>query len=271
MTPPPQLPAKTTIDPKTDACAIIVLTDPYMFRNTQVPVDIVRRIVIVDKTRVLMNKRIIISERSALSNSIKTISTPEDHAAEEMTFARMHEILTLRLQSRFCVFYDRDATLDAIRFALPRDRTVDLGQHVLLRNDTLREGGTCWCRSRAYMAPLEDLYHPILKRPVLDSALQRARGLLELFDRIVNSFYEIPLSWSRNPNWVPAGMWYANFDRTRELFESLQLEQEFGDIQPRIPRYAAGRLQHLNAPRHRAVPLRTRGNARPLPQPRGGD
>ena len=76
------------------------------------------------------------------------------------------------------MLYNREYTLDALRFALPRERTVDLGQYVLLRNDVLREGGTVWSRSRAYTAPLEDLWRPILKRVVPSDPVEQTRGLL---------------------------------------------------------------------------------------------
>ena len=57
---------------------------------------------------------------------------------------RVVAIISERLKTRFCVFYDGEYTLDAFRFALPRERTVDLGQYVLLTNDALCEGGTVW-------------------------------------------------------------------------------------------------------------------------------
>ena len=87
------------------------------------------------------------------------------------------------------MFYDREYTLDALRFAFPRARTVDLGQYVLLRNDALREGGTVWSRSRANTAPLEDLWRPILKRVIASDPVVKARRLLELFNGVVKSFH----------------------------------------------------------------------------------
>ena len=87
-------------------------------------------------------------------------------------------MLSERLKTRFCVFYDREYTLDALRFALPRERTVDLGQYLLLRNDAFCDGGTVWSRSRAYTAPLEELWRPILKRDVPSDPVEKAHGLL---------------------------------------------------------------------------------------------
>ena len=92
------------------------------------------------------------------------------------------------MKTRFCVFYDREYTLDALRFALPRERTVDLGQYVLLRNDALRENFTVWSRLLAYTAPPENLWRPIVKRVVPSDPVERAHGLLKLFDCVVKSF-----------------------------------------------------------------------------------
>ena len=47
------------------------------------------------------------------------------------------------LMRRYIVFYDRDAFLDALRFALPLKRMTHIGHVMHLRNDSLRRGGTC--------------------------------------------------------------------------------------------------------------------------------
>ena len=99
---------------------------------------------------------------------------------------------------RFCVFYDREYTLDALRFALPRERIVDLGQCVLLRNDAFREGNTVWSRSRAYTAPYDNLWRPILQRVVPSDSVEKARKLLELFDGVMKSFHPQPMTHSSN-------------------------------------------------------------------------
>ena len=148
--------------------------------------------------------------------------------------------------TRFCVFYDSEYTFDALRFALPRERTVDPGQYVLLRNDARREGGTVWSRSRAYTAPLEDLWRPILKRVVSSDPVEKARGLLELFDGVVKSFHPQPMSHSSNL--TPAGDWYSRLGRTHELSKSLHLELQFGQVVSRRQRYGAERLLRLIEP-----------------------
>ena len=143
--------------------------------------------------------------------------------------------------------------LDALRFALPRERTVDLGQYVLLRNDALRKGGTVWSRSRAYTAPLESLWRPILKRVVESDLVEKARGLLELFDGVVKSFHPQPMTHSSN--WTPAGDWYSCLGRTRELSEWLHFKLQFGQVESRRQRYGGGRLLRLNEHRRGTAPF----------------
>ena len=81
------------------------------------------------------------STPSVVSPPISDRSTRADLELPLQTYANVVAIFSERLKTRFCVFYDREYTLDAFRFALPRELTVDLGQYVLLRNDALREGG----------------------------------------------------------------------------------------------------------------------------------
>ena len=51
-------------------------------------------------------------------------STLADLEHPLQTYANVVAILSKRLKKRFYVFYDREYTLDALRFALPRKRTV---------------------------------------------------------------------------------------------------------------------------------------------------
>ena len=134
-----------------------------------------------------------------------------------------------------------------------RERTVDFGQYVLLRNDVYWENGSVWSRSRAYTAPLEDLWRQILKRVVPSDPVENARGLLELYDGVVKSFHPKPMT--HRSNWTPAGDWYSRLGRTRELSKSLHLELQFGQVESRRQRYGAGRLLHLNEPRRGTSPF----------------
>ena len=152
---------QTHISPINDAVAIVVKTNPYTFNDNGVPIDIVRCIVVVEKRRILLNMRVDVSAPSVLSTPIQDRSTREDINRPLQTYANIVGIFSERLKTRFCVFYPCEYTLDALRFAFSRERTVDLGQYVLLRNDARRENGTVLSRSRAYTAPLKDLWRPI--------------------------------------------------------------------------------------------------------------
>ena len=158
-----------------------------------------------------------------LSQPISDRSTRADLDRPLQTYVNVVAILPERLKTRFCVFYDREYTLDVLRFALPRERNVDLGQYVLLRNDALREGGTVWSRSCAYTVPLEDHWRQILKLVVPSDPVEKARGLLELYHGVVKSFYPQPMTHSSN--WTPAGDWYSRLGRTRVLSKSLHLKR----------------------------------------------
>ena len=77
------------------------------------------------------------SAPSVLSPPINDRSTCANLERPLQMYANVVAILSQRLKTRFCVFFDSEYTLDALGFALPRDRTVDLGQYILLRNDAL--------------------------------------------------------------------------------------------------------------------------------------
>ena len=81
----------------------------------------------------------------------------------------------------------------------------------------------------------------------------KARCLIELFNVISHSFRLKPIA--RNTTWTPAGDWYSNFSRSRELSESLHLERERSNIQWHILRYGAGCTQPLNPPRQGSSPF----------------
>ena len=127
------------------------------------------------------------SEPSVLSTPIHDRSTREDIDRPLQTYANILAILSKRLKTHFYVFYDGKYTHTALRFALLRERAVDLRQYVLLKNDARRECSTVWSRSGAYTAPFEDFWRPILKRLDPLDPVEKAHGQLELFDDVVQS------------------------------------------------------------------------------------
>ena len=62
---------QTHISPMNDAVAIVVETNPYTYRDNGVPIDLVRRIVVVEKRRILLNMRVDMSALSVLSTPIQ--------------------------------------------------------------------------------------------------------------------------------------------------------------------------------------------------------
>ena len=96
-------------------------------------------------------------------------------------YSELIHYLLITLSDRFYVYYNRESTLGALRLALPRDKIVDVGLQILLRNDALRAGGPVWTRSRSSLAQLKGLWGPLLHKQVPENPVDRARGLLQLF------------------------------------------------------------------------------------------
>ena len=70
--------------------------------------------------------RMDVSAPLVLSTPIQDWSTRGDIDRPLQTYANIVAILSEQLKTRFCVFYDREYTLDAFRFAFLRERIVDL-------------------------------------------------------------------------------------------------------------------------------------------------
>ena len=117
--PPPVRTQQTTleqmhINPMNDAVAIIVVTYPYIFRDNDIFIDFARRIVVIEKRRIFLNVRVDMSAPSVLSPLISARSTRAALERPLQTYANLVAILSERLKTRFCVFYDREYTLDAL-------------------------------------------------------------------------------------------------------------------------------------------------------------
>ena len=48
-----------------------------------------------------------------------------------INYSELVYFLLHNLAGRFFVFHEREATLETLRIALPRDRTIDLKRHIL--------------------------------------------------------------------------------------------------------------------------------------------
>ena len=87
---------QTHISPMNDAVAIVVETNPYIFRDNGVPIDLVRRILVVEKRRILLNMRVDVSAPSVLSTPIQDCSTRGDERPLQ-TYANIVAIFSERL------------------------------------------------------------------------------------------------------------------------------------------------------------------------------
>ena len=105
---------------------IVVKTNPYTFRDNGVAINLARLIVVVEK-RKLANIGLDVSAPAVLSPPINDCSTRGDFERSLQTYSNVVTIIFERLKTRFCIIYNREYTLDVIRFGLSRERTVDLG------------------------------------------------------------------------------------------------------------------------------------------------
>ena len=69
---------QTYISQMNDAVAIVVKTNPYTFKNNGVPIDLARRIVIVEKRHIILNVRVDIPAPSVLSPPVSDLSNLAD-------------------------------------------------------------------------------------------------------------------------------------------------------------------------------------------------
>ena len=155
----------------------------------------------------------------------------------------MHFLLD-SLSDRYFVFNDWESTLETLGLALPRDRSVDVGLHVLLRNDALRAGGTIWNRSRSRLAPLRGLWEPILRTHMPENLVDRARGIMQLFKNFGTSLAQ--------PTTAGAAVltatdnWRSRPGTELKLEDSLLLELEFFASVERRLREAEAALEIIN-------------------------
>ena len=172
-------------------------------------------------------------------------NSPDPEVTRRMPLKTYNEALrglSQLLARRYMVFHDRDAVLDAVRLSLPLDRTTDIGQNMPIRNGALCVGGTCWCRSRRTLVDLEVLWRPLLGGQVPDDLVGRARGILQLFQRISDS---IPRpKTDQVATWVPGSEWFSRPDNVYELATSLMLEERksrFEELARRVRQAPFGR------------------------------
>ena len=163
-------------------CRVLVESTRFTFKANNAPVEIARHVVIQTDGGTLANWRVDIRTPTILNSlDYQLIYPARESQLPLKKYSELVHFLFDSLSDRYFVFYDRESTLEALRLALPRDRSVDVGLHVLLRNDVLRAGATIWNRSRSRLAPLRVRWEPILQTHVPENLADRARGIMQHF------------------------------------------------------------------------------------------
>ena len=213
------------IVPGRDAVAIYVEPTTYrVIGYGGFTLPLARRIVAVDAAGVIADWRVQCDVPNLLVHDDQ-FNPPDSEVMRRLpvkTYTEALRGLSQLLARRYMVFYDRDATLDALRLSLPVKRTTDICKNIPIRNRPLHFGGTCWCRSRNTLVELDMLWGPNLEGLVPDDLVARARGILQLFQRIADP---IPHpNTSDAVTWIPVFDWFSRPD-VYELAISIMLEE----------------------------------------------
>ena len=244
--------------------AVAIVIEPTTYRVIGYggfTLNLVRRLVVVDRTGVLADWRVHCNAPTLLINDDPfNAQDPEVTRCMPLkTYTEaLHELSQL-LARRYIVFHDRDGVLEALRLSLPLDSTTDIGQNKPIRNRALCVGGPCWCRSRRTLVDLEMLWKPHLGGQVPDDLVDRARGILQLFQRIADS---IPRpTTDQVTSRVPGFEWFSRPDYVYELATSLMLKERksrFEERLRRVPQVPFGRLNLAPQPTSHFCFRRTR-------------
>ena len=110
----------------TAALAIVVEVNQHTFKDSGVAIDLARRVVIVNDYETLYDVQISMNALTILKKSLIDRSTRLESERPLKSYAKLIKTLATRLTNRYCIFYNRESTLEALRFAQPRERTIDL-------------------------------------------------------------------------------------------------------------------------------------------------
>ena len=208
--------------------AIAIVIEPTTYRVIGYggfTLNLARRLVVVDRTGVLTEWRVQCDSPTLLIHD-DPFNAPDSEVTRRMplkTYTEALHGLSQLLERRYMVFHDRDAVLDALRLSLPLDCTTGIGQNMPIRNIALCVGGTCWCRSRRTLVDLEVLWKLHLGGQVPDDLIDRARDILQLFQRIADSIQRPKTD--KVTSWVPGFEWFSRSDNVYELATSLMLKK----------------------------------------------
>ena len=131
------------IVPMQSVVVVLVESTRFTFKANNAPVHIARHVVVQTDGGTLANLRIDIRTPTILNSlDYQLIYPARESQLPLIKYSELVHFLLDSLSDRYFVFYDQESTLVALRLALTRDRFVDVGLHILLRNDALRAGGT---------------------------------------------------------------------------------------------------------------------------------
>ena len=171
----------------------------FTFKESGVAVEIARRVIVVNDRAKLFDFRIATGAQPLLSDLVADRTTSVERSTlEERSYTHLIKSLLQLLGDRFVVFYDIDNTLDSLRMALPREKILDVGLHIHLRNDALRYGDSVWVRSHDTLVMLEGLWLPLLTTAVPADPVAKAYGLMRLIRMITGSGTAPPVYPSAN-------------------------------------------------------------------------
>ena len=196
MSPQPELQSCHGLSVLQSPVAAIVESTRYTFKKDGAAVNICRRVVIKSESVNLLDCRVNFQSLSSLNLLSYAQMYPErESRLPSMNYSELVQFLLHDLASRFFVFHERSATLEALRIALPRDNTIDLGRLILLRNDALSAGAKIWYQTRSHLTPLKDLCGPLLHRRYPENNLyEQGRNMIRLYQMIVRSLNPPALS-----------------------------------------------------------------------------
>ena len=234
--------------------AVAIVIEPTTYRVIgygRFTLSLARRLVVVDGTGVLADWRVQCDAPTLLVHD-DPFNAPDPEVTRRMplkTYIEALRWLSQLLARRYMVFHDRDAVLEALRLSLPLARTTGIGQNMPICNSALCVGCTCCCRLRRTLVDLEVLWRPHLGGQVPNDLVDRARGILQLFQRISDS---IPRpKTDQMTAWVPGFEWFSRQDTVYELATSLMLEERksrFEERSRRVRQVPFGRLNHAPQP-----------------------
>ena len=115
------------------AVVVLVKSTRFTFTANNAAVDIARHVVVQTDGGTLANWRIDIWTPTILNSlDYKLIYPAHEWQLPLKKYSELVDFLLDSLSDKNFVFYDRESTLEALKLALPRDRSVDVGLHVPL-------------------------------------------------------------------------------------------------------------------------------------------